>query len=314
MVDVKEIKSIEIISFTIMASSIAAILAFIYSLIVLVISGILTVSLPQLADFKAIITGSGLASVIIFPITTYFTIIAVGFFSALLYNLLACRFGGVNLKIENNEINKISIKHFSMILASIEAIWALIIGLFAAAAIIPLTAILGEFQTLNYLFHEIMNIITTIIPISTILGKEGYAWALFLVIGFPIMIFVLFIISNALFAIFYNYIAVRFIKIQLEFAKVSGTLHEIKSLPAVPAAAPTSAAVFGTFGVIMGFISLLSLAVTGNPSIGNITNDITILVINGVSYFVGYFLIFALIAVIYNFLAPRIGPIKLDLQ
>jgi hypothetical protein len=64
----------------------------------------------------------------------------------------------------------------------------------------------------------------------------------------------------------------------------------------------------------MGFISLLSLAVTGNPSVGNIVNDIIVLIINGLSYFVGYFLIFALIAVIYNFLAPRIGGITLDLE
>ena len=131
---------------------------------------------------------------------------------------------------------------------------------------------------------------------------------------FPIIIFILGIVSNALFAIFYNYVATRFIKIQLDFALISGTLYKIKSLPVVPAALPTSAAVFGAFGVIMGFFSLLSLAITGNPSVGNISNDIIVLIINGLSYFIGYFLIFALVAVIYDFLAPKVGGIDLYLE
>lgn len=310
----KEIRSVEITSFTIMASTTAAILALIYALIVLIISGTLTISLPQLADFKAIITGSGLASVIIFPITAYFNIIVLGFFSALLYNLLAPHIGGIKLELENNEITKIPIMSLSLILASIEAVWAFIIGLFGAAAIIPLTAVIDQFQTINYILNELIIIITKVIPISAVLGTNEFSLALFLVIGFPLGIFILGIISNALFALFYNSIATRFIKIQLDFAKISGSLHEIRSLPVVPAAAPTAAAVFGAFGAIMGLISLLSLAVTGNPSIGNISNDIAVIVINGISYFVGYFLIFALIAVIYNFLAPRIGSIKLDLE
>lgn len=310
----KEIKSIEITSFTIMASLTAAILSFIYSLIVLVISGMLALSLPELADFKLIITGSGIASIIIFPISAYFTILAVGFFSALVYNLLARRSGGIKLEMENIEITKIYIMPFSLIIASIEVILALIVGLFSAAAIIPLTAVIGQFQTINYLFNEIIGIIIKIIPINTVFGADGYSLTLFLVIGFPLIIFIIGILSNALFAIFYNYIATRFIKIQLDLVKVSETMQEIKSLPVVPSAAPTAAAVFGAFGVLMGFISLLSLAVTGNPSVGNITNDIAVLIVNGISYFLGYFLIFALISVIYNFLAPKIGGIKLNIE
>ncbi|HML05093.1 MAG TPA: hypothetical protein VK426_04890, partial [Methanobacterium sp.] len=270
--------------------------------------------LPQLANFKAIIVGSGLASIIIFPISAYFLILAVGFFSALIYNLLSHRLGGVKLKMENNEITKIHIMPFSLTIASIEGILALIVGLFSAAAIIPLTAIIGEFQTIAYIFNVIIGIIIKIIPISAAFGVDGYSLTLFLVIGFPIIIFIIGIISNVLFAIFYNYIATRFIKIQLDLTKISETTQEIRSLPVVPSAAPTAAAVFGTFGVLMGFISLLSLAVTGNPGVGNIVNDITVLVLNGISYFIGYFLIFALISVIYNFLAPKIGGIKLNFE
>lgn len=310
----KEIKSIEITSFTTMASLIAVILSFIYSLIVLIISGTLALSLPELADFKAIITGSGLASIVIFPITAYFAILAVGFFSALIYNLLARKSGGVKLEMEDIEITKIHIMPFSVIISSIEAILALIVGLFSAAAIIPLTAVIEEFQTIAFIFKEIIGIFTAIIPITTVLGANGYTLTLFLVIGFPLIIFIIGMVSNVLFVIFYNYIATKFIKIQLDLVKVSGMVHEIRSLPVVPAAVPTAAAVFGAFGVLMGFISLLSLAVTGNPSVGNIVNDIVVLIVNGIGYFVGYFLIFALISVVYNFLAPRIGGIKLNFE
>ena len=314
MKNIKEIKSIEITPFTLMASSTAALLALIYSLIVLIISGTLAFSLPQLADFKAIIAGSGIASVILFPITAYFNVLALGFFSALLYNLLAPRLGGIKLELEDNEITKIPIMSLSLILASIEAILAFIIGLFSAAAIIPLYAIINQFQSLNYGINEIIHIVQMIIPISTAFGSNVFALPFFLIIGFPIIIFILGIVSNALFAIFYNYVATRFIKIQLDFVLISDTLYKIKSLPVVPAALPTSAAVFGAFGVIMGFFSLLSLAITGNPSVGSISNDIIVLIINGLSYFIGYFLIFALVAVIYNFLAPRVGGVDLYLE
>ncbi|MGZ7048084.1 MAG: hypothetical protein ACXVHS_04015 [Methanobacterium sp.] len=311
---IKEIKYVKITPFTLIASSTASILALIYALIVLIISGLLTFSLPELADFRMVITGSGIASVIIFPITAYFIIIVLGFFSALLYNLLAPHMGGIKLELEDNEITKIPIVSLSLIFASIEAIWALIIGLFGAAAIIPLSVTIGQFQTINYIFNQIINIITVIVPISSVFGSNEFILPLFLVIGLPIGIFILGIISNALFAIFYNYVATRFIKIKLDFVKISGSLYKISSLPVVPAAAPTAAAVFGAFGAIMGFVSLLSLAVTGNPSVGNLENDIAVIVINGISYFVGYFLIFALIAIIYNFIAPIIGPIKLKME
>ncbi|MGZ7068026.1 MAG: hypothetical protein ACXVHT_06980, partial [Methanobacterium sp.] len=106
---IKEIKYVKITPFTLIASSTASILALIYALIVLIISGLLTFSLPELADFRMVITGSGIASVIIFPITAYFIIIVLGFFSALLYNLLAPHMGGIKLELEDNEITKIPI-------------------------------------------------------------------------------------------------------------------------------------------------------------------------------------------------------------
>jgi hypothetical protein len=315
MANVKEIKSIQLAPFTLMSSSLAAILAFIYALIILVISGILIIFVPQLELFRGLIAGLGVASVIIFPISAYFIIIAVSFFTAILYNCLASRIGGIKLGLENNDVIKIPIIHFSLILAIIEAICAFIIGLFSSATITPFTTIISnEIPVVLNTTNHAIKITGANLPTSPSLGTDGFTLAFFLIIGLPIAIFIFGFISNALFAVFYNYIATRFIKIQLEFRVISGTLNELRSLPVVPTAAPIAGAVFAVFGVIMGFISLLSLAVTGNPSVGNIVNDIIVLIINGLIYFIGYFLIFALIAVIYNFLSPRIGGIKLNLQ
>ena len=298
-----------------MASSTAAILVFIYSVIILIISRVLTAFVPQLGTFSEIINGMGVASVVILPITAYFLIKAVSFFSGLLYNRITFRLCGVKLGLDNNEITQIPVKPFTLIIASIEAIWALIIGLFLAAAIIPFTDII--IRVINFTARAIersIDISGATLLINSVLGTNGVTLALILIIGLPLVAFVYGLVSNGLFALFYNYIATKFIKMQLDIEVISGTLHEIKSLPVVAAAAPLSGAVFAAFGVIMGLITLLSLAVTGNPSVGNIINDITIIVLNGISYFLGYFLIFALIAVIYNFLAPKIGGIKLELE
>jgi hypothetical protein len=194
-------------------------------------------------------------------------------------------------------------------------VWLFIIGLFLAAAIIPFTNII--ILIINFTANAIersIDISGATLLINTALGTNGVTLALILIIGLPALAFVSGLVSNGLFAIFYNYIATKIIRMQLDIEVISGKQHEIKSLPVVAAAAPLSGAVFGAFGVIMGLITLLSLAVTGNPSVGNIINDITIIVLNGLSYFLGYFLIFALIAVIYNFLAPKIGGIRLYIE
>ena len=315
MVNIKEIKSIQLSPFTLMSSSLASILAFIYSIIILIISGILIAFVPQLEFFRELIAGLGIASVIILPISAYFIILAVSFFTALLYNCLASRIGGIKLGLENTEVTRISIIQFSFVLAIIEAIWAFIIGLFSSATITPFTTIISN--EIPFVFITVNNALKTTgisLPINLSLGIDGVTIAIFLIVGLPLAVFIFGLVSNAIFALFYNYIATRFIKIQLEFKVISGTLNELKSLPVVPTAAPISGAVFATLGVIMGLISLLSLAATGNSSVGNIVNDIIILIINGLSYFITYFLFFALISVIYNFLSPRIGGIKLNLE
>ena len=312
MEDIKEVKSVDLISFTLIASSTAAILAFIYAVIILFISGIIVVFIPQVAGFKDVISGLGVASLIILPIGAYFLVMAVSFFTALMYNGLSQRISGFKVGLDGNEIIQIPKKIFALIISSIEGIWAFILGLFLAAAVLPFTDIINSL--IQYFINTIPDATNIVGALPLGIGADGLSLAALLLIGFPVIVFLFGFVSSILFAVFYNQIASKIIKMELEFEKITGTLHELKSLPVVATAAPVSGAVFGAFGVIMGFITLLSLALTGNPSVTNLTNDILIIVMNGLFYFIGYFLIFALIAVIYNFMAPRIGGIKLNLE
>ncbi|MDP3013413.1 MAG: hypothetical protein Q8M92_04170, partial [Candidatus Subteraquimicrobiales bacterium] len=90
-----------------------------------------------------------------------------------------------------------------------------------------------------------------------------------------------------------NYIVTRVAKIKLEFAAISDNLHELKHIPVLPTALAV-ALVYALLGVISGILS------------GDYGEFI--------SNFVIYFIETALIALLYNYLAPKIGSIKLNLE
>ncbi len=107
------------------------------------------------------------------------------------------------------------------------------------------------------------------------------------------MAFVFGFIWNVLFALIYNYIVVRVVKIKLEFNQISNNLHELKRIPVIPTALSV-AIVFAILGLISGILS------------GNFGQFIT--------NFIQYFIETALIALLYNHLAPNIETIKLNLE
>jgi len=121
-----------------------------------------------------------------------------------------------------------------------------------------------------------------------------------LIIGLPIMVFVFGFIGHALAAIFYNAIIPRVGGVRLLFS-LAGSAHEITSIPVV-AASLAIACVALIFGIIYGIISLISGMGVGSL-IGNIIGS-----------FIGTFIMVAIITIIYNFLAPRIGGVQLGLE
>jgi hypothetical protein len=330
MADIKEIKSVKLAPFALMSSTIQAILAFIAAVIILLVFGAVALLLPQLTIFGAVITAIGVALIIIYPISAFFINLSTSFFSALLYNALVPRLGGIKLGLEGEDVTEIPVMSFALILASIEAIWAFIIGLFLAASLAPITALLSS--SIPVISRAIVTAINSTnitnitnstnltnltnashitnatIPTGAAVGTAGIVGALLLIIGLPILVFIVGFIVNALAAIFYNYLATKVAKVKLSFAAISGTLYELKSIPVVPTAL-SIAVVFAIFGLLQGLEQLIALSAVGKPLGG-----IEALIFDIVRSFVMYFIIVALAAIFYNYLAPRIGGIKLNLK
>jgi hypothetical protein len=298
MVDVKEIKSVKLTPFTKMSALIYGILGFITAIGLLITLSIVQAAglIPQLGQFN-VVTGLGIPLIILFPIGAFFSTIVVSFFSVLLYNALVPRLGGIKLELEGIDVVKIPVISYALILSAIGAIWAFIVGLVLSAVISPLFSLISTLPAAAPVAANITANITNAtggaLPRGTELGAAGIILSLALIIGLPIMVFVFGFIYSALFAIFYNYIASRVTKIKLEFGQITGNLHELKHIPVIPTALAV-AIVYALLGLIFGILS---------RNYGEfITN------------FVQYFIVTALIALLYNYLAPKIGSIKLNLE
>lgn len=302
MVNVKEIKKIKIVPFTLMSSSISAILAFIGAIIFAIALGLISAFLPpELAPLSSALAGFGITAVIAYPILTFLIGLSTAFFSILLYNLLVPRVGGVKLDMDGNNVAAIPIVPFALILSIIMAIWAFIIGLLITTALAPITGLISSSIPL------VANMTNT-----TATG-EGFGalvafGAVFFIIILPILAFIFGFIWYALFAIFYNYIATRVAKIQLNFTAVTGTWNSLTSIPLVPAAL-SLAVVYAIFGLLSGLGNFATLAGDGQAGAG-----IVALIWAIVGNFIYAFIVVAIGTWLYNFLAPRIGTIKLALE
>ncbi len=294
MVDVKEIKSIKLTPFTKMSASIYGILGLIGAIVLLIALVIIqsTGAITQLGQFN-VVSGLGIPVIILFPIGAFFITIMVSFFTALLYNILVPRLGGIKLELEGNDVENIPVISFALILAAISAIWTFIVGLVLAAVISPIFSLVGTLPQAANITANITNITGASLPSGVDFGAVGIIVTLLLIIGLPILVFVFGFIWNALFAIFYNYLVTRVAKIKLEFATLTGNLYELKHIPVLQTALAV-AITFAILGLILGIISR------------NYAEFIT--------NFVQYFVETALIAILYNYLAPKIGSIKLNLD
>lgn len=294
MVDIKEIKSVKLTAFTKMSASIHGILGLIAALVLLVTLIIVQATgvVSDLGQFN-LVTGVGIPLIILLPIGAFFGTIAVSFFSVILYNTLVPRLGGVKLELEGTEVKSIPVVPFALILASISAIWAFIVGLVLAAVISPIFSAIGTLPDAANLTANFTNATGSALPTGTGFGAMGIIMSVALIIGLPILVFVFGFIWNALFAIFYNYLVTRVAKINLEFTTISESLHELKHIPVLQTALAV-ALVSAILGIIFGVIS------------GNYGEFIS----NFITYFIGT----ALIAILYNYLAPKIGHIKLNLE
>jgi hypothetical protein len=294
VINVKEIKSVKLTPFTRMSASIYGVLGFVAALGMLIALTIMQAFMPQLGQFN-VVAALGVPIIILFPIGAFFSTIVISFFSVMVYNALVPKLGGIKLELDGKNVEKIPVISFALILSVIGAVWAFIAGLVLAAVISPVFSLLSTIGTTPEAAEIAANITNATggaMPTGVALGTAGIVVSLVLIIGLPIMIFVFGFIWNALFALFYNYLVTRVAKIQLEFSQISESLHELKNIPVIP----TALAVALVYA-LLGLLGILS---------GNYADFIT----NFVQYFIGT----ALIALLYNYLAPKIGSIKLNLE
>ena len=305
MVDVKEIKSIELVPFTLMTSSIGAILALIYAIILLITFGILAAVIPTAG---LIFASLGISMIVLYPIGTFLVYITLSFVTALIYNMLVPRLGGIKLGLEGDEVRSVPVVSFALIMAGVAAVWAFIIGLLLAALIVPVTTLVSTIIPLvSSIAANATNLTPATLPTGSVVGTGGVVIAVLLIIALPILVFVFGFIGHALAAIFYNYIIPRVGGVKLLFAP-AGTNHEITSIPVV-AASLALASVAVIFGIIYGIIGLINGLAAGNASMG-----VGSLIGNIIGSFIGTFIMVALITIFYNFLAPRIGGVQLGLK
>ena len=295
MVDMKEIKSVGPASFTLMSSSIQAVLAFIFAVICAVAFGTASAFVPELSNVAGVIAALGVAIIVILPISSFLTNVAISFISIILYNGLAPRIGGIKLGFDGNEIRSIPAVPFALIMACIAMIWAFIIGVLLAATLIPLTGVIGTSLSS-----------ATGVSMAN-LGTVGIFGALFLIIVLPIIVFIAGFIVHALAAVFYNVLIPRVGGVKLELA-VADNKNRIESIPVLPASLAISV-VFAVFGLIIGLISLITFSASGNVAGGFLS-----LVYNIIGYFLVYFILVALVTIFYNLLAPKLGGIRLHLD
>jgi hypothetical protein len=302
MVDIKEIKSIEIVPYTLMTSSVNAVWAFIYAIVLVIIYAIVFAVSPTPAN-EALI-GFYIASIVSSPVSSFVLGVLQSFLFALIYNLLVPKLGGIKLGlVDLSEIKSIPVVPFALIYSAVTAVMVLLIVLIIIplfAAYIPLVTQAMSSLPLN----------GTTIPAADLssIGVFGVIGSIISIIIIPIATFVAVFIASAILALIYNLLAPRIGGIKLEFAVAQEKMYEILSVAPVPLAL-IFASIAAVIGIIVGIIAIIISSIYGAAIVG-----VGLLIGFTIGGFVFSFIVYAVLALIYNFLRPKIGGVKLELE
>lgn len=276
----KELKSIDIASYTIISTGIATLISILISIIIV---GIFAASVPNSFGIMMYIIPTIVFGTLICSVFLYFS-------QGYLYNVLSKKLGFIKLDIEGDYIKKVSAKEMGLIFGAITLILILVIYL-ALSLIIPLfissfmTILMYASQTdIATAVYQLMFIISN--PTSIAVG----------IIGSTIIVSVFTLLGAYIYNILAN--SERGILVKLSQEDKFMQLDSITPI---------------NFAIAMGAISLIL----------NIIIAI-ILIISGVQIFnalidvlLGFAIVFIealIIAVFYNFLAPKIGKLKVELE
>jgi len=310
----KELTSIKIVPFTLMSSALNAVWAFVFALVFLVIGGSLGAILAgtQFEPLSGIIVGISIAGLVVFPVGAFLFSITQSFLYSFIYNLLVPKLGGIKFEIDDlKEITKMEIVPVALIIAAVSAIYTFLIQLVVAPLQASLIGLLGGLSTVG--LTALTNATTGQIPT---LGVAGAFGTILNIIVSPIMTFIMVFIGTAIAVFLYNLLAPKVGGIKLELAQKAHDYFGIESFNPVQLGLITGA-ISGVIGLIIGVLMLIAFIIFGAMAgsiAGGLLSGIVALLVYTIGAFIIMFIIYALTALFYNVLAPRIGSVEIKLE
>ena len=275
----KEIKSIDLSSYTIITTGIALLFSILSSIVLTIGIGIISPGNIGICAFliPTIIVGA-------FMCTIYNS-----FSQGLFYNLLSKKLKTIKFALDGNKIVKVSPNETATMVAIILTIQALLIYL-ATVFILPLvlnatiqTLMFGGQESLAYSVYQFLVLINQ--PLTVIL----------FIFGTFVISFIFVLIGTYI----YNFVAKKGRAIIVELSKE----NEMTCIDSIEML--NFAIVIAIISGILSLIFAIIMALSGG-------NTVTLLS-NVISSFITGFVETALLAIFYNFLAPKIGKLKLEL-
>ena len=271
----KELKSIDLSSYTIISTGVATLISILIAIIIIV-------------AFAVSVPNSMGVMIYIFPTIVFGTMISnifVNFSTGYLYNVLSKRLGFIKFNIEEDSIKSISAKETGLLVGFITLIMILVIYL-ATSLILPL--IISSFMTL--LMYSAQTGIATAMYQTMMLISNPITIAIG-IIGSVITLLGIYI---------YNILASSDREILVKLSK-ENNLTQLDSITPL-----NFAIAMGAISLILNIILAAILVISGVP-LFNALVDVLI-------GFVSAFITAMLIALSYNFLAPKLGKLKVELE
>ena len=279
MISVKELQEIDLSSYTIIFTAISVLFAIIFSLLITLLFGILA---PGNIGIVLYLIPTLVVGAFMMGIYRYFS-------EGLFYNLLAKKLRNIKIALNEGEIVKISPTETATILATIATIQAVLLYLISVM-ILPLmintaiqTFMLSGQQLVAMQLYQILMIISQ--PMTIIMFIFGT--------------FIITFVSILIGVYIYNILASKGRGVKLELSEENG-MTVIESIDMMKFAI-AAAIIGGILNLIFGIIMLIS------------GGSVVTLISNVITGFVGGFISAALIAIFYNFLAPKLGKLKIKL-
>ena len=280
MSSIKELKSVDLASYTIITTAIAVLFSIISSILLTIGIGIIS---------PAFVGGSiYLISTIV--IGTLMYTVYNAFCQGYLYNVLAKKLNTIRMVFKDEkEIVKVTTTETAIIISMIMTIQVILLYL-VSVFILPLlfnsviqTLMLSGQEAVAYSFYQILLLLSQPVTIAMI------------IFGTFIISFVFILLGCYIYNIFANTGRGAIVNLSKEDNMTAIDSVDVLKLAIV------FAVVGGILNLIVALISLIS------------GGQITTLLANIVSGFIGAFIDGALIAIFYNFLAPKLGKLKLEL-